>query len=89
MDTAAAAVEAAFPDPWLRAFSLKANDLPALVARLAPRGFGANVVSRGEWALATRAGVPNAAITLEGIGKTDADLRAAVAPRQPASRSAG
>lgn len=79
MDTAAAAVEAAFPDPWLRAFSLKANDLPALVARLAPRGFGANVASRGEWALATRAGVPNAAITLEGIGKTDADLRAAAA----------
>ena len=40
-------------------------------------GIGANVVSRGEWALATRAGIPNADITLEGIGKTDADLRAA------------
>jgi diaminopimelate decarboxylase len=47
------------------------------VARLAGLGFGANVVSRGEWALATRAGIPNADITLEGIGKTDADLRAA------------
>jgi diaminopimelate decarboxylase len=78
LDAAAEAVRAAFPDPWLRAYSLKANDLPALVARLAARGFGANVVSRGEWALARRAGVPNAAITLEGIGKTDADLRAAV-----------
>ena len=41
-------------------------------------GFGANVVSRGEWAIARRAGVPNDRITLEGIGKTDADLRAAV-----------
>jgi diaminopimelate decarboxylase len=78
LDTAADAVRAAFPDPWLRAYSLKANDLPALIARLAARGFGANVVSGGEWALARRAGVANAAITLEGIGKTDADLRAAV-----------
>jgi diaminopimelate decarboxylase len=47
------------------------------VARLAGLGLGANVVSRGEWALATRAGVPNADITFEGIGKSDADLRAA------------
>lgn len=78
LDAAADAVRAAFPDPWLRSYSLKANDLPALVARLAARGFGANVVSRGEWELARRAGVPNAEITLEGIGKTDADLRAAV-----------
>ena len=78
LEAAADAVRAAFPDPWLRAYSLKANDLPALVARLAARGFGANVVSRGEWALARRAGVTNASITFEGIGKTDADLRAAV-----------
>jgi len=42
------------------------------------RGFGANVVSRGEWAIARRAGVPDGRITLEGIGKTDADLRSAV-----------
>jgi diaminopimelate decarboxylase len=77
LDAAAEAVRAAFPDPWLRSYSLKANDLPAIVARIATHGFGANVVSRGEWALARRAGIPNAAMTLEGIGKTDADLRAA------------
>ena len=77
LDLAAARLAAAFPDPWLRAFSLKANDCPAVVARLAARGLGANVVSRGEWALAARAGVPNAAITLEGIGKGAAELRAA------------
>ena len=77
LETAADAMRAAFPLPWERRYSLKANDLPALVARLAGLGFGANVVSRGEWALATRAGIPNADITLEGIGKTDADLRAA------------
>jgi len=35
-------------------------------------------VSRGEWAVARAAGVPNGRITLEGVGKTDADLRAAI-----------
>jgi diaminopimelate decarboxylase len=48
-----------------------------VIAAVTERGFGANVVSRGEWALARRAGVPNERITLEGIGKTPADLRAA------------
>jgi len=68
----------AFPDPWLRAFSVKANDVPAVVARLGALGLGANVVSVGEWAVATRAGIPNDRVTLEGIGKGPADLRAAV-----------
>jgi diaminopimelate decarboxylase len=75
---AAAELALAFPDPWLRAFSLKANDVPAVVARLAAAGLGTNVVSSGEWSVARRAGVPNARITLEGVGKTAADLRAAV-----------
>ena len=35
-------------------------------------------MSRGEWTLARRAGVANARTTLEGIGKTDAELAAAV-----------
>jgi diaminopimelate decarboxylase len=74
---AAADVRAAFPDPWLRHYSVKANDVPAIIKAVAGHGFGANVVSRGEWAAATRAGLPNDRITLEGIGKTDADLRAA------------
>lgn len=75
---AAAEVRAAFPDPWLRAYSLKANDVAAIVTRVTDLGFDANVVSRGEWAVATRAGVPDARITIEGIGKSDGDLRAAV-----------
>jgi diaminopimelate decarboxylase len=74
---AAERVRAAFPDPWLRAYSVKANDVAAVVARVATLGFDANVVSRGEWAVARRAGVRNDRITLEGVGKTDADLRAA------------
>lgn len=77
LDAAAARVRGAFPDPWLRAFSVKANDVAAIVARVASLGFDANVVSRGEWAVARKAGLPNSRITLEGVGKTDADLRAA------------
>ena len=81
--TLGAAVEelrAAFPDPWLRQYSVKANDVAAVIAlaTAADRGMGANVVSRGEWTAATAAGVPNARVTLEGVGKTDADLTAAV-----------
>jgi diaminopimelate decarboxylase len=79
MDAASEELRAAFPDPWLRQYSVKANDVAAIVRRLAGHGHGANVVSRGEWAVATRAGIPNGNITLEGIGKTDADLRAVVA----------
>ncbi len=74
---AAAQVRLAFPDPWLRQYSVKANDVPAVIAAVAAHGFGANVVSRGEWAAATRAGLPNERITLEGIGKTAADLQVA------------
>jgi diaminopimelate decarboxylase len=75
VDAACAGVAAAFPDPIIRQYSVKANDVPAVIAQVAARGFGANVVSRGEWALARRAGVPNGRITLEGVGKTPADLR--------------
>jgi diaminopimelate decarboxylase len=78
LDAAAAEVTAAFPDPWLRQYSVKANDVSRIVGLIADRGFGANVVSRGEWSVARRAGVPNERITLEGVGKTDDDLRAAV-----------
>src|SRR4051794_347890 len=69
-------LESAFPTAWIRQYSLKANDVPALVARLWERGWGANVVSLGEWRLAHAAGVPNEAISLEGIGKTDEEFRA-------------
>lgn len=75
---AASQVRGAFPDPWLRQYSVKANDIPAVIAAVAGHGFGANVVSSGEWAAAQRAGLPNDRITVEGVGKTPADLRAAV-----------
>jgi diaminopimelate decarboxylase len=73
----AAAVVAAFPDPWLRLYALKANGLPALVRELPERGFGATAVSRGELSLAARAGFDPRVTALEGIGKGAADLWAA------------
>ncbi len=75
----AAAVRDAFPDPWLRLYSLKANPQPMLVRTLAAQGYGVAAVSRGELALAARAGVVPGNTVLEGIGKTDADLVHAVA----------
>jgi diaminopimelate decarboxylase len=75
---AASAVESAFPEPWIRQYSLKANDLPAVAGLLADRGWGANVVSGGEWASARAAAIPQDRTTFEGVGKTDADLLAAV-----------
>ncbi len=78
LDADAARLTAAFPDPWLRLYSLKANGLPPLIARLVTAGFGATVVSAGELDLARRAGFPSEAIALEGIGKGAAELRTAV-----------
>jgi diaminopimelate decarboxylase len=74
----AAEVEAAFPAPWIRQYSLKANDLPAVMSILAERGWGANIVSSGEWSSARHADVPNPEVTFEGIGKSDAELAMAV-----------
>jgi diaminopimelate decarboxylase len=49
------------------------------VRELVPRGWAANVVSLGEWAAARRARMLDDAIALAGIGKSDYELRAAVA----------
>lgn len=75
---AADQVEAAFGASWIRQYSLKANDLPAITGFLAGRGWGANVVSPGEWELARQAGLVNAEVTFEGIAKTDAHLESVV-----------
>jgi diaminopimelate decarboxylase len=67
-------VAGAFPDPWIRLYSMKANPLPALVREIADARFAISAVSSGELDLAASAGVPPAATALEGIGKTTADL---------------
>jgi len=77
--TAASHLEAAFPDPWVRSYSLKADPLPAIVSLLNDRGWGANCVSLGEISAARSAGVPNSQITLEGIGKGPEEFDAAIA----------
>ena len=76
---AASHLEAAFPDPWVRSYSLKADPLPAIVRLLKERGWGANCVSLGEIHAARSAGVPNSQITLEGIGKGPEEFDAAIA----------
>jgi diaminopimelate decarboxylase len=76
----AAAIDDAFPEPWIRLYSMKANSLPPLVAELADSGaFNVSAVSRGEIDLALRAGLPPNRIVLEGIGKSDDDLARAAA----------
>lgn len=76
---AAAHLEAAFPDPWVRSYSLKADPLPAIVRLLKDRAWGANCVSLGEISAARSAGVQNSQITLEGIGKGPEEFDAAIA----------
>jgi len=78
LDADARAVRDAFGDPWIRLYALKANGLPAIAGRLPTAGFGATAVSRGELDLARRAGFAPGSVALEGIGKTDAELRAVV-----------
>jgi diaminopimelate decarboxylase len=51
--------------------------LPRLVREIAAEGFGVSAVSGGELVAARRGDVPNERTALEGIGKTERDLRAA------------
>jgi diaminopimelate decarboxylase len=76
LDRDARAIVRAFPSPpWIRLYSIKANLVTGLIARIAGLGFGVSAVSKGEAALALRAGVPPNRIVLEGVGKSDADLK--------------
>lgn len=75
---AAARLTAAFGRPWLRLYSLKANDLPAITSFLHSHGWGASVVSAGEWRHARTGGVANESVAFEGLGKTDSQLELVV-----------
>src|SRR5579875_1604969 len=78
VERAARHLESAFPAPWIRLYSVKANDLPEIAGFLRRRGWGTSVVSSGEWQHARRCGVSNDRVAFEGIGKTDAELEYAV-----------
>lgn len=62
----------------LIAYALKANSNLAVVATLARAGAGADVVSGGELARALAAGVPPERIVFSGVGKTEAEMAAAL-----------
>jgi len=69
----------AFADvPSLVCYATKANSNQAVVATLARLGAGADVVSGGELKRALAAGVPREKIMFSGVGKTAAELAAAV-----------
>ena len=69
----------AFADvPSLVCYAMKANSNQAVIATLARLGAGADVVSGGELKRALAAGIPPQKIMFSGVGKTAAELAAAV-----------
>jgi diaminopimelate decarboxylase len=60
-------------------YSLKANSNQSVLRTLAKLGAGADVVSGGELKRARAAGIPSDKIVFSGVGKTEAELRAALA----------
>src|SRR6266446_7947547 len=60
-------------------YAMKANSNQSVLRTLAKRGAGADVVSGGELKRALAAGIPPGKILFSGIGKTEAELRAALA----------
>jgi diaminopimelate decarboxylase len=60
-------------------YALKANDAAAIVTLLARQGAGADVVSDGERRIARAAGIAAKDIVFSGVGKTEAEIRAALA----------
>jgi diaminopimelate decarboxylase len=60
-------------------YAMKANSNQSVLRTLAKLGAGADVVSGGELKRALAAGIPPEKILFSGIGKTEAELRAALA----------
>ena len=60
-------------------YALKANSNQSVLRTLVKLGAGADVVSGGELKRALAAGIPPQRIVFSGVGKTEAELRAALA----------
>lgn len=76
-----AALGAAFRDAGLDVhihYAAKANDHLAILSLLGRAGAGADVVSQGEFRRAIRAGIAASGIVFSGVGKTRAELAAAL-----------
>ena len=69
----------ALPKDSLIAFSVKANGNLAVLKTLAKLGAGADVVSGGELKKARAAGIPPERIVFSGVGKTEEEMRLALA----------
>lgn len=69
---------AAFPPSSLIAYSVKANGNLAVLKILANLGAGADVVSGGELKKALAAGIPPERVVFSGVGKTRAEMHAAL-----------
>ena len=59
-------------------FAMKSNSNQAILRLLAGAGAGMDVVSGGEYARARAAGCPGSRIVFSGVGKTRAEMRAAL-----------
>src|SRR5437868_3587461 len=69
----------AFGDEAVVCYAMKANSNQSVLRTLAKLGAGADVVSGGELKRALAAGIPPGKILFSGVGKTEAELRAALA----------
>jgi diaminopimelate decarboxylase len=65
-------------DPLI-AYAVKANPNGAVIATLARAGLGADVVSGGEYQRARAAGIAGDRIAFSGVGKTEQEMRLALA----------
>ena len=60
-------------------YAVKANANPGLLQIISQAGYGADCVSGGEIERAVSNGFPAAKIVFAGVGKTDAEIRTALA----------
>src|SRR5437762_6646316 len=72
-------VDAFAGEKVLVCYAMKANSNQSVLRTLAKLGAGADVVSGGELKRALAAGIPASKILFSGVGKTEAELRAALA----------
>jgi diaminopimelate decarboxylase len=70
--------EALAPMPHLVCFAIKSLSNVAVLKTLGDLGAGMDVVSQGEYLRAKAAGVPGDRIVFSGVGKTRAEIRAAL-----------
>ncbi len=78
--------DAFLPERPLICYAVKANSNLAVLRLLAGLGAGADVVSEGELRRALAAGVPPERIIFSGVGKTAAEMGAALDRRHPSDQ---